>query len=158
MRIKIYLIIIFAVITIFSFNFSESLALDEWSNKFQIKRNVNLSESRQEIEVVVSHEEVYDFNRDTWSAYKYTLELGTNLTEHIGFAVEYKYIDKKNKKDGEGIEGNLSFCYNLPLEIELKDENKLVTDIRKGNYAYENEIELCREIAKFLKTGQCLYY
>lgn len=149
MRIKAYIIIISAGIMVFLPNFSLVLALDEWKNKFEIEKTINLPEGKRAIEVVASHEEVYDFDSDKWSCYKYALELGTSLTEHFGFAVEYKYIDKKDKKDGEEIEGNLSFCCELPLKIELKDENKLVTDIRGGNYTYENEIELCREIAKF---------
>ena len=149
MKIKTYPIVISLGIMVFLFNISESLAVDEWSNKIEMKTSVNLPESEQKVEVVVSQEEIYDFNTDDWAASKYALELGTDLTRSIGFAVEYKYTDNKNNIDGEDIEGNLSFCYDFPLKIELKDENKLTTDIRKGDYAYENEIELSKEIAKF---------
>lgn len=147
MTLKQYLVFISTGIILL--NFSELQAADVWNNKVKLEKNINLSESKRTIEVTVSNEEEYDFKLDKWSAYKYGLELGTDLTEHFGVSAEYKYIDKKKDEDEEEIEGNLSFEYKLPLNIEVKDENKLVTNIRKGNQVYENEFEACREIARF---------
>lgn len=144
---KRYLCGISLWIMVLFFTCGPVLALDEFSHKTKFNQGFKIGQ--KEMECQLSHKAKYDFDKDDWKANEYALEFGLDLIEHLKCAVEYKYIHKKDADDGEEIEAKLELYFTIPYQIELKDENKLITEIREGNHLYENELEICKEVVKF---------
>jgi hypothetical protein len=128
------------------------LALDEYDNKFKIKKTIELP-NKQPLVITVSSMQFYEGVSRCWPKDKYGLALGTDLTKWLSYTCEYRYVYRKSGRSGSQLENNFGLFWDLPKDFSICDENKLINELRECESVYENEFELSRKVLNISSEG-----
>ena len=103
------------------------------------------------------HKVKYSFNERDVTCNEYGVGGTVDLFKHCAAGLEYTFIDNLDDGDEHELEGKFEVFFDTFFDIEVKNENKFITEFSENDYFYENESKLRRPIFK-LNDGKSILY